>query len=123
MVRPCEFKHHTNLYPFGEAERQKGHGANEFSMRHVFTRPYRYRFTHPPKALRKAQLDNIAIVPASMLPLKGSVQHLLTNLPQGAVFLCHATANAKQKQVLERVGEVFKQQGHVVTTLSLEQVV
>jgi hypothetical protein len=90
-------------------------------MKQVYTRPYKYRFTYPPKALRKAKLDNIAIVPANMLPLKGSIQHLLNNLPQGAVFLCHTTANAKQKRVLERVGEIFKQHGHVVKNLSMEQ--
>ena len=91
-------------------------------MRQRYRRPYRYRVTHPPKALRKAKLDNIAIVPASMLPLKGAIQHLLNNLPQGGVFLCHVTANAKQKRVLERVGEVFEQHGHAVTNLSMEQV-
>jgi hypothetical protein len=92
-------------------------------MRRWYSRPYRYRFTRPPKALRNAKLDNIAIVPASMLPLKGTVQQVLNNLPHGAVFLCHVTENAKQKKVLERVGEVFRQHGHAVTNLSLEQAV
>jgi hypothetical protein len=86
-------------------------------------RPYRYRFARAPKALHSARLDNIAIVPASMLPLKGTIQHMLNTLPQGGVFLCHSAANAKQKRVLERVGEVFKQHGHVVTNLSLDQAV
>jgi len=49
-----------------------------------------YRFTKPPQALLKAKLDNIAIVPASMLPLQKTVQELIGALPQGAVFLCHA---------------------------------
>jgi hypothetical protein len=57
-----------------------------------------------------------------MLPLKETLQHLLNTMPQGAVFLCHSAANAKQKRVLERVGEVFRQHGHAVTNLSLEQV-
>ena len=38
-------------------------------MRYRYNRGYRYRLTNPPKALLKARLDNIAIVPASMLPL------------------------------------------------------
>jgi hypothetical protein len=83
-------------------------------MSQRYRRSSRYRFTHPPQALRNAQLDNIAIVPASMLPLKATLQHLLNTLPQGEVFLCHSAANAKQKRVLERVGEVFKQHGHTV---------
>ena len=36
-----------------------------------------YRFTKPPKVLLKARLDNIAIVPASMLPSKETLQELL----------------------------------------------
>jgi hypothetical protein len=92
-------------------------------MRQMYTRTYKYRFTPPPRALRKAKLDNIAIVPASMLPLKGTIQQLLNSMPQGGVFLCHVPENAKQKRVLERVEEVFKQHGHVVTNLSLEQAV
>jgi len=38
-------------------------------MRYRHNRGYRYRCTNPPQALLKARLDNIAIVPASMLPL------------------------------------------------------
>src|SRR5712692_9316287 len=54
-----------NLCPFSQTECKKDHGANKFSMR---DREY-YQFTKPPKALLKARLDNIAIIPASMLPL------------------------------------------------------
>jgi hypothetical protein len=81
-----------------------------------------YRFTKPPKALLKARLDNIAIVPASMLPFQKSLQELIDALPQGAVFLCHAEENTKQRKLLERVEETFRQQGHVVRSMSVEQV-
>ena len=92
-------------------------------MKGIYTKPYRYRFTKPPQALLKAKLDNIAIVPASMLPLKETIQQMLKNLPQGGVFLCHVTENVKQKRVLELVGEVFRKQGHAVINLSMEQLV
>jgi hypothetical protein len=91
-------------------------------MRDMYRRLNRYRLTRPPKALRSAKLDNIAIVPASMLPLKGTIQPLLNNLPHGAVFLCHVAENVKQKRVLERAGEVFKQHGHAVTNMPMEHV-
>jgi peptidase E len=81
-----------------------------------------YQFAKPPKALLKAKLDNIAIVPASMLPFTKTIQQMLTNLPKGAVFLCHAEENARQRKLLERVEETFKQQGHVVKNLSMEEV-
>jgi hypothetical protein len=81
-----------------------------------------YQFAKPPKALLKAKLDNIAIVPASMLPFTKTIQQMLTNLPKGAVFLCHAEENARQRKLLERLEETFKQQGHVVKNLSMEEV-
>jgi len=91
-------------------------------MRQVYKRPYRYRLTHPPKALLKARLDNIAIVPASMLPLKETLQELIHTLPQGAVFLCHAEENTRQRKLLERVEETFRQHGHFVKNMSLGEV-
>ena len=81
-----------------------------------------YQFTKPPKALLKARLDNIAIVPASMLPLQKTLQELINTLPQGAVFLCHAEENTRQRKLLERVEETFRQQGHAVRSMSVEQV-
>ena len=91
-------------------------------MKYSYKESYRYRLTHPPKALLKARLDNIAIVPASMLPLQETLQALIHTLPQGAVFLCHAEENTRQRKVLERVEETFREQGHVVKKMSIEQV-
>jgi hypothetical protein len=87
-------------------------------------RQYRnsYQFTKPPKAILKARLDNIAIVPASMLPFQKTLQELINTLPQGAVFLCHAEENTRQRKLLERVEETFRQQGHAVMNLSMREV-
>jgi hypothetical protein len=81
-----------------------------------------YHFAPPPQALLKARLDNIAIVPASMLPFTKTIQQVLDNLPQGAVFLCHMEENTRQRKLLERVEETFRRQGHAVMNLSVEQV-
>jgi hypothetical protein len=83
---------------------------------------YRYRLTNPPKALLKARLDNIAIVPASMLPLTEIVKEKVNTLPKGGVFLCYAKENSRQKKILERVEETFREHGHVVKSLSLGEV-
>lgn len=80
-----------------------------------------YRFAKPSKALVKARLDSIAILPASMLPLQKTLQELVNSLPQGAVLLCHAEENMKQRRVLERVEAVFRKDGYVVTMLPMEQ--
>jgi len=82
----------------------------------------KYYHFKPPKALLKARLDNIAIVPASMLPFTKPLQQVLNNLPQGAVFLCHAEDNFRQQKILERVEETFRQQGHLVRSMSMREV-
>ena len=91
-------------------------------MSYTHQKPYRYKLTKPPETLLQAKLDNIAIVPASMLPLQKTVQELINTLPQGAVLLCHAEENTRQRKLLERVEETCRQQGHVVSSMSMEQV-
>jgi hypothetical protein len=90
-------------------------------MSYRFHRSYRYRWTNPPKALLKARLDNIAIVPASMLPLTETLKEKVNTLPQGGVVLCYAAENTRQRKLLERVGETFRQHGHAVMQLPIEQ--
>jgi hypothetical protein len=91
-------------------------------MRYRHNRGYRYRLTSPPKALLKARMDNIAIVPASMLPLTQTLKEKVNTLPKGGVFLCYAQENSRQRKILERVEETFRQQGHVVRRLSMQEV-
>jgi hypothetical protein len=91
-------------------------------MRQRNFRPFRYQFTRAPTALRKARLDNIAIVPASMLVGKESLKETVNQLPRRQVFLCHTKENTKQKRILERVKEIFRRLGYAVTLLPMEQV-
>src|SRR5262245_20963878 len=91
-------------------------------MRYSDKRSYRYRLTTPPQALLKARLDNIAIVPASMLPLTQTLKEKVNTLPQGGVFLCYAQENSRQRKILERVEETFREHGHVVRSLSMREV-
>jgi len=91
-------------------------------MRYGYKKPLRYRLTNPPKALMKARMDNIAIVPASLLGVKALWQTTANTLPAGGVLLCHSQQNTRQRKLLERVGEAFRQQGHAVINLPIEQV-
>jgi hypothetical protein len=92
-------------------------------MRKRYFRPFRYRLVRPPRAIRRANLDNIAIVPASMLTGKESLKEKVRRLPRRQVFLCHSKDNPKQKRILERVREVFQRLGYAVTLLPLDRVV
>jgi hypothetical protein len=90
-------------------------------MRYRYNRGYRYRLTNPPKAILNSQMDNIAIVPASLLGVKALWQTAANTLPQGGVLLCHTQQNTRQRKLLERIGETFRQQGHAVMNLPVEQ--
>ena len=83
---------------------------------------YKYRLTNPPKVLLKARMDNIAIVPASMLPLTEALKEKVNTLPKGGVFLCYAQENSRQRRILARVEETFRKHGHAVKSMSVEQV-
>lgn len=91
-------------------------------MRYRYNRGHRYRFTNPPKAILKARLDNIAIVPASMLPLTPIIKEKVNTLPKGGVVLCYTAENTRQRKLLERVGETFRVQGHVVRSMAVGEV-
>jgi hypothetical protein len=81
-----------------------------------------YQFAKPPKALLKSRLDHIAIVPASMLPFTKTLKEKVKKLPQGAVFLCYAEENTRQRKLLQHVEETFRQQGRAVRSMSMEEV-
>jgi hypothetical protein len=99
-------------------------------MRYRDQKPFQYRLTNPPHALLNALLDlsadrqdNIAIVPASLLPLKARWQKAANTLPRRGVLLCHAPQHTRQRKLLERVEVVLKRFGYAVRHLSLEQVI
>jgi hypothetical protein len=91
-------------------------------MRYRYNRGVRYRLTDPPKAILKARLDNIAIVPASMLPLPQTLKEKVNTLPKGGVFLCYSKENTRQQKILERVEETFREHGHAVRSMSIGEV-
>jgi hypothetical protein len=64
-------------------------------------------------------MDNIAIVPASMLPLTQTLKEKVNTLPKGGVFLCYARENSRQRKIIERVGETFREHGHAVKSMSM----
>ena len=76
-----------------------------------------YHIGRPPRAIRKAKLDNIALVPASLLPRKGKYQTIANNLPNGGVLICQTEQKHRISAILENVAAFFRQNGHFVKTL------
>jgi hypothetical protein len=68
----------------------------------AMTPPLPYRVGEPPACLKKARLDNIALVPASLLSSKDTYQSLANRLPKGSILYVE-TASPRQKKILARV--------------------
>ena len=81
------------------------------------TIPYHIHIGKPPRAIRKAKLDNIALVPASLLFQKGKYQTIANNPPGQGVLICQAERQGRVSHILERVADFFRQRGHFVRTL------
>jgi hypothetical protein len=76
-----------------------------------------YQIVKPPKAVRKARLDNIALVPASLLPRKGKYQKIANNLPKGGVLICQTDKRPRLSAILAKVASFLQANGHFVRTL------
>jgi hypothetical protein len=81
-----------------------------------------YRFITPPAPLRRAQLDNLAIVPGNLLPYKATWQEVANRLPREANLIVVSANYAVQKQTLLTVAKLLAQEGHQVRVVSWEEV-
>src|SRR6266852_5994807 len=82
--------------------------------------PLPYPNTEPPAAIQKAKLDNIALVPASLLPLKGTYQPIANRLPKGSVLCVPGTM--RQQTIMAKVTTFFRDHGRQVITLPIERI-
>ena len=78
-------------------------------------------FTEPPEALKKARLDNIALVPASLLALRNIYQPLANTFPLGSVLCVPGTP--RQQKIMDKVTSFLKDHGHTVITVPLEKII
>ena len=76
-----------------------------------------YHIVEPPKAVRKARLDNIALVPASLLLKKGKYQTIANNLPKGGILICETDKKQRLSVILARVASFLRENGHFVRIL------
>ncbi len=76
-----------------------------------------YRIVKPPRAIRRAKFDNIALVPASLLFQKGKYQTIANNLPGRGVLICDTNKKERISRILDNVAAFFRQNGHFVRTL------
>ena len=86
-------------------------------MRHY---PGRHR---GPRALRRPQvrLDNIALVPAHLLPRKAEYQSLANELPRGDILVVLPPPDSRERPTMERVAQLFRAKGRHVIVLTEER--
>ena len=79
----------------------------------------RLRFARPPRQLsrQRVKLDNIALIPASLLPYKEQWQEIVGDLPEGNVLIV-LPGQAKQQRVIRSVASQFRQMGKYVSVIS-----
>jgi hypothetical protein len=70
------------------------------------------------KALSRGIIGKSAPILAEIAVRKSQVN----TLPKGGVFLCYAKENTRQRKILARVGETFREQGHAVKSMSIGEV-
>ncbi len=81
----------------------------------------KYRLTKPPSTLRPAQLDNLALVPANLLPFKKQWQQLANKLPQGSMLIILPASDRPQRKTCAHVAADLRGTGKRVTLLPAEQ--
>src|SRR6266571_4232257 len=79
-----------------------------------------YHFSEPPARLKKAKLDNIALVPASLLKKKAIYQPIANTLPTGSVLVVPGTL--RQQKIMAKVTSFFRDHGRSVITMPIEKI-
>ena len=78
-----------------------------------------------PRALRRPQvkLDNLTLVPASLLPRKADYEAIANDLPRGEVLLVLPPADSPERRTMQRLAQLFRAKGRHVTVLTEERLV
>lgn len=78
------------------------------------------RFGPPPAALRKARLDNLALLPGSALAQIVRYQEMANRLPHGGVLIVLPAGDLKRSDTLLRVARLVAKHGHTVRVIRTE---
>jgi hypothetical protein len=73
--------------------------------------------------LRRPQvkLDNLTLVPASLLPRKADYEAIANDLPRGEVLLVLPPAGSPERTTMQRLAQLFRAKGRHVTVLTEER--
>jgi len=63
-------------------------------------------------------MDNVALVPASLLPFKARWQAVANDLPRGDILIVLPDSASAARRTLQSIGTILKTKGHQVTTIA-----
>jgi hypothetical protein len=66
--------------------------------------------------------DNIALVPASLLPFKDQYEAIASHLPKGTVLLVLPRRRSVQRRLLVHLAKSLAARGHQIATRTAEEV-
>jgi hypothetical protein len=75
-------------------------------------------FTPPPRALSKAKLDNLVLVPASLLPFKAEYQALANQQAPGTTLVVLPVGDSLPRRTLELVATRMRAKGRSVRIIT-----
>jgi hypothetical protein len=78
----------------------------------------RPRIVPPPAPVRRAHLDNVALVPANLLPQIHRWHQLAGELPRDELLIVLPEADTAQRKTLSMVAELLQKSGHHVTIVT-----
>jgi hypothetical protein len=77
-----------------------------------------YRFLPPPAPVQAAKLDNLALVPGNLLPMKATYQKLANKLPAGGVLIV-TSQNKTHRDASVALARTLSRQGKAVRLMSI----
>ena len=83
------------------------------------------RLSPAPKDLtgNGVHFDNLALVPASLLPLKAKYQEAANRLPRGQVLIVLPRRGTISREATEKIATHLQRQGRRVTTIPTQQLI
>lgn len=77
-----------------------------------------YRITQPPRSVRRARLDNLALLPGNLLLSKSRWQRMANQLPEGEVLIVLPRKEGPSRKLLKDVATLLDQKGRRVTIVA-----
>ena len=75
-----------------------------------------------PGTLTRARFDNVALIPASLLPFKLQWQQLADGLPSGSALIVIPAPGSSQSEAVEQIAASFATKGWSVNLLPASEI-